>query len=776
MNLVLIRSVNIMSFSFKLLSHCGEKFKGGQLLVDHLKGVSQIALDLHGQHGIKENIEEVIRTICMCHDFGKASRYFQEYLKGKYSGELKNHGEISAYFAYYMLPEDYKLMGFICIKRHHGHMENGSDIFSSDFKLLQDISNGIAEASEELDQIYGIDIDEFLRLIQDKKFLLEPLWRYKKSFGEYTVEDLIWVEYIWSLLLTSDKTQLIRGSSYENRSVLKEEHVRSYKNCIRRKLIEENSGIESKELFSIREKIYNEISEEIRKADIKKEHKFSINVPTGTGKTFGVYGAAFTLVERIYEESRGNIKPSVVYTLPFTSVIDQNYNELEKIMEYNGIKKYEDIILKHHSMSELRYITSETEEYKEYDARFCVENWQSTVIVTTFVQLFNTIFKVGDNSIGNRFHKLAGSIIILDEIQAVDPKFFKVIEEFFDVLCNKFNTYVILVTATKPVILEGKELVRHNEKYFRALNRILIENKSENKVSLEEFCYIVEKDINSNKDKSFLIVLNTVNSSLAVMDYLRKKCKARSVLYLSTEIYPKRRLEIIKMIREQKGKKYVVVSTQLIEAGVDVDFDVVYRDFCTMDSINQTAGRANRNGLNSIGLVKLYTIYDVSKGNRKYCNYIYPLSLLDVTKAIIRDKDYISESEIFDINNQYFKELNEIKSNDRSDDIIKGVRGWQFENIRKMFELIKENEFKVDLIVNINNDTQKCINKILAGNLGEQEMINCWRILNQYKVSINIKELNDILEKPYEDKNMRIISKEGYDINRGIRRVKNLIY
>ena len=99
-----------MSFSYKLYSHYGDKFPDGRLLVDHLRGVSEIALDIHRQHGIKEDIEDVIRVICMCHDFGKASRFFQDYLKEKYYGELKNHGEISAYFAYYMLPEKYKLL------------------------------------------------------------------------------------------------------------------------------------------------------------------------------------------------------------------------------------------------------------------------------------------------------------------------------------------------------------------------------------------------------------------------------------------------------------------------------------------------------------------------------------------------------------------------------------------------------------------------------------------------------------------------------------------
>jgi len=762
-----------MYFSYKLYSHYGGKFPNGRLLVDHLRGVSEIALDIHRQHGIKEDIEDVIRVICMCHDFGKASRFFQDYLKEKYYGELKNHGEISAYFAYYMLPEKYKLLGFICVKRHHGDMDNGASMVSGDALTLQEIAGAMEDNIEELNYIYGKDISEFFSLIKDRKFIMDIKYRFAKTAGKFSIEDMIWMEYIWSLLLTADKTQLIRGIAYENKVMFKEEQIRCYKDEVRRLLKEKKPGIEKTELFSIRDNIYNEIIEGINEADITQTHKFSINVPTGTGKTLGVYGAAFALMERLYRESNGNIKPSLIYSLPFTSVIDQNYYELEKIMEHNGITKYEDLILKHHSMTELRYRTSESDEYKDYDARFCVENWQSTIITTTFIQLFNTIFKIGDNGIGNRFHKLAGSVVVLDEVQAVDPKFYKIIETFFDVLCKELNTYVILVTATKPILLEGMELVKNNEKYFRSLNRIKIENHTDKRMGLTEFHKIVEKDIKSNADKSFLIVMNTVKSSLATVNYLKKKCPGRKFFYLSTEIYPKRRLEIINTIKDNDTKKFVLVSTQLIEAGVDIDFDIVYRDFSTLDSINQTAGRGNRNGIGAMGVIKLYTLCQAKLKDKKYCNYIYPLSLLDITRDIFEGRNIINESEIFEINRRYFGELNQRKSNNKSEDIAEAMKRWDFEKIRKLFELIEDNqERKVDLIVNINDDTQECIDKVLGGGLGEQDMVNCWRKLNQYKISVNKKELKDINDIPYEKYNMHIISKDSYDIDLGVKREK----
>lgn len=765
-----------MSYSYKLYSHYGDKFTNGQLLVDHLRGVSEIALSMHSKHGVKEDLEEIIRTICMCHDFGKASRYFQQYLRGGYHKELRNHGEISAYFAYYMLPEKYKLIGFICVKKHHGDMDNISAMVRGAGKDVAAIASGMEENIEELNAIYGRDISGFFSEIKKSSFIEEPVDRLIDLKGMLPVEDMIWLQYLWSLLLTADKTQLVRGKVYEDKAVFKKEQVSSYKEEVRRSLIEKKPEIVNSELFTIRDKIYDEIIDAIESADINTEHKFSVNVPTGTGKTLGVYGAAFALMERIHRESGGRTTPSLIYALPFTSIIDQNYGELEKIMEHSKISKYEDVLLKHHSMTELKYRTSESEEYKDYDARFCVENWQSTIIATTFVQLFNTVFKIGDNSIGNRFHKLAGSVIILDEVQAVDPKYYKIIEEFFDILCNKLNSYIILVTATKPILLEGKELVKHNEQYFRSLDRIRIENYTQQPIGLEEFCKLVEKDIRSNRDKSFLIVLNTVKSSMVVAKYLAKKrFKSRKkVIYMSTEIYPKQRLDIIDMIKNSEEEKYIVVSTQLIEAGVDVDFDIVYRDFSTLDSINQTAGRANRNGIGTMGIVKLYMLKDESNKDIKYCKYVYPHTLLKITRELLAGKDIIRESEIFDINKAYFEALNNIKSDDKSDAIKAAVKNWNFADIRKLFELIEDDsERKEDIIVNINEDTQKCIDKILAGSVGEQEMINCWRTLGQYKISINKNELGDISDTLYEERrNMRILEKDKYDPNFGAKRIK----
>jgi CRISPR-associated endonuclease/helicase Cas3 len=345
-----------MCFSFRIRSHVkdGESYENGQLLADHLTGVRDIALATTRMHGVIGEIEEIIELICMCHDFGKASSYFQRHLKDEYHGDLRRHGEISAYFTYYMLPEKWRLIGFICVKKHHGNLEPDATFFDiSNVENLKRIAEDIENNKEELKHIYGKDISEFFELIKDSKFLRRPLKDFIKKNNKFTNEDWIWLQYLWSLLLTGDKTQLIRGKAYINKACLDESIIKRYQEKIKSELVKRNPLIEKTELFRIRNSIYEEIIESINNLNLDKSRILSINVPTGTGKTLGVYGGAFRLAERIINEKPGQL-PSVIYNLPFTSVIDQNYEVLENILDESQIEKYDSFILKHHSLSELK--------------------------------------------------------------------------------------------------------------------------------------------------------------------------------------------------------------------------------------------------------------------------------------------------------------------------------------------------------------------------------------------------------------------------------------
>lgn len=742
-----------MCTSFKLKSHIYEN-KSSQLLVEHLRGVARIAKETSQLNGIDDKeIMNVIEILGLCHDFGKASSYFQKYLEGKYNGDLKKHGEISAYFTYYMLPERWKLIGFICVKRHHGNIdiENNSFFATENEEVLKEISKDIKSNIEELKLIYKCDLEKFFSKMGDGTLIKEVKLAFikrtstmKRKTIKEQQQEFMWLQYLWSLLLTGDKTQLITGKTFKNIQGLSERFTLNYKNNIRKSLIERIPGIEKSPLFNIREEIYDSTISSINSLDIEKDRKLSINVPTGTGKTIAVYGAAFRLSERLIEEK--GIVPNIIYNIPFMSVIDQNYDVLEEILTANEVDISTDLILKYHSMSPIEYKDYEEKEYKNYDARFLVENWQSTVITTTFVQLFNSIFKSGVNSIVHRFHKLAGSIVILDEVQAVPTKYYPIIEDLFNILCDNFNCYIITVTATKPLFLEGKELVINNHIIFKEMNRIIFENNTHIPLYLNEFKEVVLDDIKHNNDKSILIILNTVKSTLDVFDYLKAELgESRKIIYLSTEIIPKVRLEIIKEIKDSKDK-YILISTQLIEAGVDLDFDIVYRDIAPMDCINQSAGRANRNGAKGTGIVKLYKL--MNNNNKIFAFFVYSNSLLEATLTILKDKRVIEENELWEINNEYFAKVKEVTDNHSLEEYktyCEYIKNLRLQDIRK-FELIEENKNKIDVIIRYNDEVEKYINIIEnSKDYCEQDVINGWRGLNKYKIAVNKEVVKDMV-------------------------------
>lgn len=584
-----------MSYSYKLKSH------PTQSLYDHITGVRDIALKTHKYHTIKPEIDDFIEIVCMCHDFGKGTTYFQRYLENDFNGIEKDHGPISAMFTYWMLPEKWKHLGFLIVKKHHGDINNASDECRMD----------------------------------------EVSWDFKKQ-----IKDI--------LDNTIDELNQIYDKYLEGKNI---------------------------------EAFLNWLEDESNLKSIKKEFR----------------------------------------------------------------KK----------------------KYNIYDARFCFENWQSKIISTTFVQLLNTIFKIGKNSIVNRFHRLANSVIILDEVQAIDDKYYKIISEFISIMARQYNCYIILVTATMPMLLDTIDLIEDKEKYFRKLNRINIINNSESEITLDEFEDIVLEDIRENKDKSFLIVLNTVKSSKNIYKYLKENTD-RDIIYLSTEIYPKLRLEKINKIKN-RNKKYVVVSTQLIEAGVDIDMDIVYRDFSTLDSINQTAGRANRNGVGGKGIVKLYKIVD---NDRRICNYIYPRYLLNATEEVLDGKYIIEEKDIYDCNKEYFLKVKNRLSNDTSDELLDLIPKLQFKKFRDKFELIENDEFRrVDIIVNADNITSSIIQQLENDNeIDNIDLKNKFRILRQYTVSVSRKEMSEINDIDIIKYSIKYINKEDYSEEEGIIRQKQVIW
>ncbi|KGG80604.1 hypothetical protein Y919_05400 [Caloranaerobacter azorensis H53214] len=662
-------------YSFKLLSH------PETLLVDHLENVYNCGIRILEENKLFLEDKEFLKIILIGHDLGKATLYFQDYIKKIEShGSIKNHGFLSALFTYSILQKkfdkDKALKGFLVVKRHHGNIQNMYDELS--MKKIE-----VESQLETLDkQLKTIDFRE-LNLILEKFNLpyvksKEIKDRFMELFDEMeaviyyeddmllNIEEYFKLKYFYSILIYSDKFSVIFDKKREKNKEIKIEKLEEFieklpkcKNIINDKRNEARINVESK-IENLNKKI------------------FTLTLPTGMGKTLNSLNFALKLREKLYKEE--GIYYNIIYTFPFTSIIDQTYEIFQKIF---GNRTSD--VLKHHYLSKVEY--KDDEDYFETEkSKFLIETWDSKIVVTTFVKLLQCIFS-NKNSELLKFNKLANCIVILDEIQNIPYKYWKLIRHSFEVLSDILNTYFVLMTATQPLIFKGDiELVENTKEYFKIFKRTKL-NIDLKERSIDEFIDEIKPII--EKVNKIMIVLNTVKSAQEVYKQI-KNIADKKVIFLSASVIPKDRKKRILEIK--KLDKYILVSTQVVEAGVDIDNDVVIRDIGPWDSIVQCAGRCNRNNERDIGDVYIYKL----KGEKSiFANIVYGRFLISKTEKILKNNSHIFEHDFFDYSKDYFEEINKDKSDDYSNRIIEDINQLNFNEVDNQFKLIENNSLYI---------------------------------------------------------------------------------
>jgi len=356
----------------------------------------------------------------------------------------------------------------------------------------------------------------------------------------------------------------------------------------------------------------------------------------------------------------------------------------------------------------------EESEYEVDKSLLLLEGWNAEIIVTTFWQLFNTLFSNRNKQL-RKFNKLANSIIILDEVQAVPHQYWPLIHDSLKLLAEKFNSYIVFMTATQPLIFdeakgEIKEIAQRKDEYFRGLNRIELVPRIEKAMALDEFKALLERDLNEKSDKDFLIVLNTIGSAQEIYRFIQAlPLEDTKTVFLSTNIIPKVRLERIDEIRKSSKdaprRRKVIVSTQLIEAGVDIDADIVYRDFAPLDCINQVAGRCNRNSSkDEKGTISIFILKDERK---EFYKYIYDPFLISKTLDILPKKGSIKESEFLELNNRYFRAVKRGMGDADSKEIMECIAALAFKDLSAKFKLIEDDYPRVDVFIELDERSEE---------------------------------------------------------------------
>lgn len=309
---------------------------------------------------------------------------------------------------------------------------------------------------------------------------------------------------------------------------------------------------------------------------------FRLTVPTGGGKTRSAM--AFALRHALRHGHQ-----RVIVAVPFITITEQTAEV------YRGIFGA-DSVLEHHSATERSDLQSEDFHRQQVFARLAAENWDAPVIVTTTVQLFESLF-ANRTSACRKLHRLARSVIILDEAQALPSHLLRPILDALRDLCTHYSATVVISTATQPAFeaipefaaVPATEIIPEPARHFRTLKRVSYEWRTDPALDWSEVADMMRGGSQA------LAVVNTKKDAMALLDAMDDP----EALHLSTLLCGAHRREVIEEVKRQlkAGKPCRLVSTQVVEAGVDIDFPVVLRAMGPLDAIIQSAGRCNREGL-----------------------------------------------------------------------------------------------------------------------------------------------------------------------------------
>jgi CRISPR-associated endonuclease/helicase Cas3 len=654
-----------------------------------------------------ENLEKTLKVSLALHDFGKATEYFQRKIRGEKlknkEWELSKHSFLSAVYTFFVLKKLFKelkfpLLGYYIVRNHHSGILKDFDktllLDDKDVELLRGQVDAIDPTKvntfienltleRDLKELLRFNKGKFLTFIEEAQDLFDELSDEWEEIFDKDLKEFLTLSLLFSLLVDADKTEAgYKGvpsflvESPEISSSLVEEYKKTLKG---------RSSVNT-----LREEAFREVS---AFEPTLEEHFYTLTLPTGLGKTLSGLHFALKLKEKLEKETGKPAK--LVYSLPFLSVIDQNAEVLEKVLSPSGKK----VLVKHHHLSLGEYLKGE-DDYEK--ARLFVEGWNAPVVITTFVQLFESLIPF-KNSSARRFNKLTNAVVLIDEVQALPSRFWYLLREYLKRFAKEFNTRFVFMTATQPYLVEGREVIKNRERFFSSVNRYEVELNLRAQTLREFF-----ESFQPEEGKNYLFILNTVKSSKeAYRLLLDKGIPEGQICYLSTSLTPYDRQRRIEDLR--KGKYRFAVSTQLVEAGVDIDFSEVIRDFAPLDSLIQSAGRCNRNFNLKSG--KFTVLKLVEENGRTYASRIYDPILLQLTEKLLNQRQPKEERELINLTDGYYKEVWNSKSKDKSKKLLESVEKLEISKLTE-FKLVEEQPFREDVFIQQTPEAVEVWNKV----------------------------------------------------------------
>lgn len=758
----------------------------GQPLYEHLEGVAKNTETLlagSGSTAYGDDWQTVGQAIAWTHDAGKLTSWFQSYLsEGDRSvaptPEHTYHGFVSSLLTAHVLHEldisHYaRKAGFYAVANHHGVIPNlptaDQDYEVSLRRTRAENRFEIAEAQlKNIDKGAESEADELLTeasegVVSWEEIPIQSPEAYEALITTPEPSNDRFYETVlraWSTLVCADKLNASRitvPETTQRPSIQRlEEHISQFP-------VGESKL--KRELNRLRSTAQDEAKYRLQDAYGSGERLFRITLPTGFGKTLTGLRAALGLAQ--------DIDGRVIYSLPYTSIIDQVDTQCRSIFQVSPNDR--EYTIHHHLADTWTRVDSQAGEETVNDGSesLYAETWQSGLVLTTFVQLFESIAGPGNRQ-SMKLPALQDSVIIVDEPQALSLRWWSMVGRLADFLSREFDATLVLMTATQPEILERdsklsepsrlttcfddcvsflKENPRVNFSLHESINKYL-NSPNESPLPLNEAAEILQDEAVGRSLSSTLTVVNTIESAARLTELLLESDEGQNesslhladrllTFYRETDIdpaadaskYAGRYLEYLAESEDIEDTPYLVatlttrlrpidrslllkalrlllddewstpfdsiplltVSTQLIEAGVNISFDKLYRDFAPVPSIVQAAGRCNRSFDGQSGTVTLWRLASPRPEGNPPSDIIYgSRSLLRPTRCALEelvnnDEESIPEATMISegVSNYYNELHNQHRTADRRSQLVTDFDAGRGDQLRQA-SLIEE--------------------------------------------------------------------------------------
>ncbi|SEA34693.1 CRISPR-associated helicase/endonuclease Cas3 [Proteiniphilum acetatigenes] len=660
-----------------------------KLLLNHIQGVRDNVKKLTNSH--------LAELVALLHDLGKINPNFQDKLDPeKTVNGYSNHAYLSGYAFFcafccnrnnfevlkqFLQIEDLTQNDLIAlvviIAKHHGNLPDfcpkdytgtGASILSKDetfalFRFLNHEQNlPVCEFIRHF-----LPIEDFRQLlfssVMQKGYSEQLVFRDDKN--KLALDFFLDFQFAFACVLQADKADAGKIGGFIDKQ---QQDVRSFSENFSSQLnLYLNKLDQNSELNKLRTKIRDNALQNIFVGLKSEKHVFELTAPTGSGKTLMM----LSLASEIIKEKGAK---RIIYALPFLSITEQVETEVLKIFGGQGnfiqrIDSKSENIQFENLQKELDGNPTKENILEASILEFQENTFAYPFVITTFVRFFETLLS-NRNAELLKLPNFSNCIFLLDEIQALPPRLYGFFVAYLSRFCEKFNSYAIISTATQPnfeLPKDNQEAIEFFKDYSRPypllplnyfdsdlFNRYQI-NYFKNSIDLETL-----KESILAENRSVLVILNTIDDTKELYKLLQDELGNEELLLLNTHFTPRHRKIKIYMAKRRlrEDKKIIVISTQLIEAGVDIDFPIVYRDFTTVASIVQSAGRCNRDGkLQEYGKVKLIRL---QKNGQERVNLIFrnrrDKDILKLTYGALKGINY-QEKDLLRVQKAFFDSI-----------------------------------------------------------------------------------------------------------------------